>query len=202
VQRLSRYAAQGRSDRARPAALTRTHTPPTSSFFIYSFLTNHAVAKKGLPSRPRRQSSALLTGTSQFQVNNQSTSRVLTPVRPLPQQNPCLTSLRLLPETSHSDAFACRNARQQTVKGDERETLLSLFASRRAKTNVPARHHPNPTATILPTPALTQASHPSNFTLPSCHHCQTPKSSAYRGLTSTVTLFSSTSNNSGLISSI
>jgi hypothetical protein len=109
-------------------------------FFIYSFLTNHAVAKKGLPSRPRRQPSALLTGTSQFQVNNQSTSRDLTPVRPLPQQKPCLTSLRLLPETSHPDAFACRNARQQTVKSDERETLLSLFASRRAQTNVPARH--------------------------------------------------------------
>jgi hypothetical protein len=90
-------------------------------FFIYSFLTNHAVAKKGLPSRPRRQPSALLTGTSQFQVNNQSTSRDLTPVRPLPQQKPCLTSLRLLPETSHPDAFACRNARQQTVKSDERE---------------------------------------------------------------------------------
>ena len=115
----------------------RTSLQHLSFFFA---LSSRYAAKKGLPSRQLPRPSAL---AARHNLSKQSSiSRDLTPASGLSTAaEPCLTSLRLLPETSHSDAFACRNARQQTLKACKSSPLLSLFASKQTS---PPRH-PNPT---------------------------------------------------------
>lgn len=116
VQRLSRYASQGRSARA---VLTRKHNHPStpSTTFFCSFL---AACQEG-STFPSLAIQAHVT----ISVNNQSIPRDLTPASGLLYQTrSCFTSLPLLPETPLTHAFACRNARQQTVKSDKVDVVV------------------------------------------------------------------------------
>lgn len=122
MQRLSRYASQGRSARA---VLTRKHNHPSTQAPPFFALSS--------PCLPRRvylpDSSARLAIQAHvtISVNNQITSaRLDTTVRPpLPLQEAasrrCGCCLKRLARTH---AFACRNARQQTVKSDKVDVVV------------------------------------------------------------------------------
>ena len=142
-----------------PTACTRAHKPPTPSFFICfrSFLTLS----------PRRvylvaSSAALASLAARHNLSKHSIypTRLDTGFRPSTAAERCLTLLRLLPETSHSHAFACRNALQQTVKGDELDVVVVVVCIPPAsKQTSPPGIQTLPYSVLLPTPALTQASH-------------------------------------------
>jgi hypothetical protein len=158
VQRLSRYASQGRTDRAAANCLHPNAQASNTFLFICfrSFLTLS----------PRRvylvaSSAALASLAARHNLSKHSIypTRLDTGFRPSTTAERCLTLLRLLPETSRSYAFACRNALQQTVKGDELDVVVVVCIPPASKQTSPPGIQTLPYSVLLPTPALTQASH-------------------------------------------
>ena len=105
-------------------------TSPSAPSFLFALSSR--CRQEGSTSSPAPPS-APLAARHNLSTHSIYLTRLDTGFRPSTAAERCLTSPRLLPETSHTHAFACRNARQhKPLKVTELDVVVpwSLFASR------------------------------------------------------------------------